>query len=327
MDYRTLTPTGLEVSSLCLGTWRFGHESDGKVEINREQSHRLLDAAWDLGINFIDTANRYGTPCGTSETYIGEWIQDVEREAVVIASKVCLPMGDHPNNEGLSRKHIRHQIDETLERLGTDYLDIYYIHRWDERTPIEETLSVLDDLIREGKVDYIGASSMASWQFCKALWKSEVYDLESFRIAQPPLDATRQSYDEFLPYAMNEYLDLCEDQNLAVCPYSPLAGGFLTGKYSKDGMDDDGSRRDREAKFDDWYVSERSWHVLDAVEAVAEEVGATLAQVALRWLIDLNRFTTVPVVGARTVKQLKENAGTVDVSLSDEQHDRITNVE
>jgi len=324
MEYTTLGSTGTTVSQLCFGTWRFGKETGGVVETNEEQAHKLLDAAWDHGINFIDTANVYGTPHGTSEEYIGNWLADHDREDFVIASKVYFPFrGGGPNDEGLGRKHIRDQIAGTLDRLDTDYLDLYYIHRWDEETPIEKTLHTLDRLVEEGKIDHLGASTMAGWQLTKALWKSDIDGLERFEVAQPLFHAAYR--DDVV-----NYLDVCADQDLAVCPYSPLAGGFLTGKYEqgeegpKSVVGPDGSRASIDDRFDDWYGSARGWHVLDEIQTVADELDATPAQVALRWLIQQDRFTTVPIVGARTVDQLDENAGAVDIELTRDQHDRIS---
>ncbi|WP_306057251.1 aldo/keto reductase [Natronococcus wangiae] len=325
MEYTTLGNTGTTVSKLCFGTWRFGRETgDLENETDREEAHELLDACRDRGINFIDTANVYGNPDGTSEEWIGEWLEDHDREDFVIASKVYFPFDGWgepgPNDSGLGRKHIRAQIEGTLERLGTDYLDLYYIHRWDDDTPIEETMSVLTDLVREGKVHYLGASTMAAWKLTKALWTSDVEGLERFDVTQPMVNAAH--YD-----AVGDYLDVCADQDLAVCPYSPLAGGFLTGKYDRaeDGSVEapDGSRGDFDDVFEDRYATDRAWDVLEAVESVADEVDASPAQVSLRWLMDQDRFTCVPIVGARTTDQLEENVGAVELDLSDEQFERI----
>ncbi|WP_254768020.1 aldo/keto reductase [Salinilacihabitans rarus] len=327
MEYTRLGSTGTTVSQLCFGTWRFGRETDGVVETDREEAHELLDAAWERGINFVDTANVYGTPHGTSEEYIGEWLEDHDREDFVLASKVYFPFdgwGDPgPNDSGLGRKHVRAQIEGTLDRLGTDYLDLYYIHRWDENTPIRETLRALTELVREGKVHYLGASTMAAWQLTKALWTADVDGLERFEVTQPLFHAGYRD-------DITDYLDVCADRDLAVCPYSPLAGGFLTGKYERVDEDDptafegpEGARGSLDDRFEDYYLSERGWHVLDEVRAVADELDATPAQVALRWLIEQPNFTCVPIVGARTVDQLDENVGAVDLSLSDEQFDRI----
>ncbi|MFC6826073.1 aldo/keto reductase [Halopelagius fulvigenes] len=326
LNYRRLGTTGTKVSELCFGTWRFGRKTGGVLETSKEEAHELLDAYVERGGNFIDTANVYGDPNGTSEDWIGDWLSDRDREQFVIASKVYFGFDDdNPNGSGLSRTHVRNQIEGTLDRLGTDYLDLYYIHRWDEETPIEETLSTLNRLVEEGKVNYLGASTMAAWQLTKALWKSDVEGYERFEVTQPLFHA---GYYEDVA----DYLDVCGDQGLAVCPYSPLAGGFLTGKYERADPDDptiveapDGSRADFDERFDQFYLSERGWHVLDAVKEVAEEEDATPAQVSLRWLMDYPDATVVPIVGARTVDQLDENVGAAEVDLSDDQWERITN--
>ena len=325
MDYRQLGSTGTRVSELCFGTWRFGRRTSGVLETDESDAHELLDAFADAGGNFIDSANVYGDPNGTSESYIGNWLAERDRADFVITSKVYFGFDDtNPNGSGLSRTHIRNQIEGTLDRLGTDYLDLYYIHRWDENTPIEETLSTLDALVEEGKVNYLGASTMAAWQLTKALWKSDSNDYERFEVTQPLFHAGYYKDVE-------EYLSVCADQELAVCPYSPLAGGFLTGKYTRVDPDDpksvrapDGSRGSFDDRFERFYLSERGWKVLDEIRSVADEVDATPAQISLRWLMDQQAFTCIPIVGARTVDQLEENVAAADVSISREQHDRIT---
>ncbi|ELZ59738.1 MULTISPECIES: aldo/keto reductase [unclassified Haloferax] len=326
LDYRRLGSTGTRVSELCFGTWRFGRKSSGVLETDEEEAHELLDAFEERGGNFIDTANVYGNPNGTSEEYIGNWLAERDREDYVLASKVYFPFDeDNPNGRGLSRTHIRNQIEGTLDRLDTDYLDLYYIHRWDEETPIEETLRALNGLVEEGKVNYLGASTMASWQLTKALWKSDVHDYARFDVTQPLFHAGY--YED-----VKDYLDVCGDQDIAVCPYSPLAGGFLTGKYERADPDDpteyvapDGARGSFDERFDRFYVSERGWKVLDEIRAVADEVDASPAQVALRWLMDYPEATVVPIVGARTTDQLDENVGAADVDISTDQWERIMN--
>src|SRR6056297_365992 len=328
MDYVRLGSTGTKVSQLCFGTWRFGRETGGVVETGKDEAHDLLDAAWDRGINFIDTANVYGTPNGLSEEYIGDWLAHHDRSDFVVASKVYFPFDGWgepgPNDSGLGRKHVRRQIEGTLDRLGTDYLDLYYIHRWDENTPIRETLRTLTDLVREGKVNHLGASTMAAWTLTKALWTADVEGLERFDVTQPMVNAAH--YDD-----VGDYLDVCADQDLAVCPYSPLAGGFLTGKYDRADPDDpksvrapDGSRGSFDERFERFYLSERGWKVLEEIRAVADEVDASPAQVSWRWLMDQEEFTCVPIVGARTPDQLEENLGAAEVSISSDQHDRLT---
>jgi aryl-alcohol dehydrogenase-like predicted oxidoreductase len=319
MEYRRLGSTGLEVSPVCLGTWRFGKETGGVVETDREDAHELLDAYAERGGNFVDTANGYGG--GDSERWIGEWLDDRDREDFVVASK-CFWSTVSRFQENLSKKNVRAEVEGSLDRLGTDYLDILYLHRFDDETPIEHTLRAVDDLVSEGKVHYVGISTCDAWKLAKGLWKADVENYEAFSVTQPLFHAAY--YED-----VAEYLDVCADQDIAVCPYSPLAGGFLTGKYERvgDGTYDIDAPADTRADFDemftDWYVSERGWHVLDAVRAVADEVDATPAQVALRWLMDQPDFDCVPIVGARTVDQLDENLDAIGVSITDEQFDRI----
>ena len=325
MEYRQLGSTGTRVSELCFGTWRFGRKTGGVLETDEDEAHELLDTFADHGGNFIDSANVYGDPNGTSESYIGSWLEDRDREQFVLTSKVYFDSDEtNPNGSGLSRTHIRNQIDKTLDALGTDYLDLYYIHRWDENTPIEETLSTLDRIVEEGKINYLGASTMAAWQLTKALWKSDVNGYQRFDVTQPLFHAGYYKDVE-------DYLDVCADQDLAVCPYSPLAGGFLTGKYERADPDDpnsvrapDGSRGSFDERFERFYLSERGWKVLDEIRAVADEVDASPAQVSLRWLMDQEDVTCVPIVGARTTDQLEENLGAAEVSISSDQHDRLT---
>lgn len=320
MQYTTLGSTGTAVSELCFGTWRFGKESGNVVETDREQAHRLLDAAWEAGINFIDTANVYGDPNGTSERWIGEWLADRDREDFVIASKVYFDVEDRPNRGGLSRKHLRAQLEQSLERLGTEYLDIYYIHRWDAATPIRETLATLNEFVRDGRVHYLGASMMQPWQLMKALATSERNGWERFEVTQPRYNAAYRDAQKPGDTHVDTYVDLCLDQGLAVCPYSPLEGGFLTGKYEREAETPEGSRGD----LREWDGFEnRQWNVLDAVEAVAEESGASPAQVALRWLME-RPFDCVPIIGARTVEQLGDNVGATELKLTDDQLVRIT---
>lgn len=310
MEYTRLGTTGLCVSKLCFGTWRFNAEAeDGSVETDRETAHKLLDTFAEHGGNFIDTANSYGE--GDSERWIGEWLTKRDREDFVIASKVYNAAVSRFSNN-LSRKNIRAEIEGSLERLDTDYLDIYYIHRFDDETPVRETLLTLSQLIEEGKVHYIAASSMAAWKLTKALWQSDVHGFERFEVTQPRFNAA---------YRPQEYLDVCADQGLAVCPYSPLSGGFLTGKYAEGNIP-----ADSRAALRDWDLdfSDQQWRVLAAVQEVADEINATPAQVSLRWLVDQREFTCVPIFGARSIEQMEENVSSINIALSEDQFDRIT---
>ncbi|MFC7213543.1 aldo/keto reductase [Saliphagus sp. GCM10025334] len=319
MHYRRLGTTGLQVSPLCLGTWRFGQESNGVLETDRETAHDLLSAFADRGGNFIDTANGYGD--GDSERWIGEWLDERDREDYVIASK-CFWSTVSRFQENLSKKNVRAEVEGSLERLGTDYLDVLYLHRFDDETPVEQTLRAVDDLVSDGKVHYVGLSTADAWKLTKGLWKADVNNYEAFTVTQPLFHAAY--YED-----VAEYLDVCADQNLAVCSYSPLAGGFLTGKYERAGEDTydldapEGTRAQLDDRFLDYYVSERGWHVLEMVREIADECDASPAQVAIRWLIDQPDFDCVPIIGARTVDQLEENLGALEVDLSDEQFDRI----
>lgn len=326
MEYTTLGPTGLEVSKLCLGTWRFGEVTDGTEETTRAEAHDLLDVAHDEGINFIDTADRYGDPPGTAEEYLGDWLADHDREEFVLASKVGIQYRDRPNHGGLSRTHVRRQIDGTLERLGTDYVDLYYVHRLDGRTPIAEVVRTLNALVDEGKVNYLGVSTMAAWELATFLWRADAADLEAPVVTQPPVDATLQNWKRYDRFDLHRYLEVCADADLGVVPYSPLAGGLLTGKYDRGG--DAPSEARASLVPDDFrrkYLSETAWDVVDAVEGVAADVGATPAQVALRWVMDqtVGAGPMIPLMGARTPDQLRDNVGAVDLDLAEEHLDRI----
>lgn len=325
MEYVRLGRSGLEVSQLCLGTWMFGTETEvGKTVTDHNEAHEVLDAAWEEGINFFDTANVYGD--GDSERYIGDWLSDHERENFVVASKCYFDT--HGRQEvSLSRKAIRAEIQGTLDRLNTDYLDIYYVHGWHDPSPVEETLSALNDLVREGRIHYLGMSNFAAWQLMKCQWLADANGWESVSVTQPRFNAidhyphTDDSEEQPLP----GLLDACRDQDIAVASYGPLAGGFLTGKYERgpDGevRGPDGSRADLSDNFGPF--SDRAWGVLEAVEEVAEELDASPAQVALRWVIDLDGLPSIPIVGARSSEQMEENVGAVDLSLSEQQHARI----
>lgn len=325
MEYVRLGRSGVEVSQLCLGTWMFGTEGqDGTVATDREEAMEVLDAAWDAGINFFDTANNYGE--GSSEEYIGEWLTDHERENFVIASKVYFDTRGR-QEVGLSRKIVRAEIEGTLERLNTDYLDLYYIHGWHDPSPIEETLAALNDLVREGRVHYLGVSNFAAWQLMQCQWLTDVHDWAPITVIQPRYNAV-----DHVPYTVDPseqplpgLFDACRDQEIAVAPYGPLAGGFLTGKYSQ-GQDGtvrgpDGSRIDLSDNFGPF--SDRAWAVLEAVRDVADTLGASPAQVALRWVMDADGLASVPIAGARSPDQVTENAGAVDLDLDEEQYRRI----
>ena len=311
MEHVPLGSTGLSVSEVCLGTAMFGREyDDGTLATSPDDAHEILDLAYDRGVTFFDTANTYGS--GQSERIIGDWLDSHDRGEFVVASKVYWNQVS-PLTENLSRNAILTEIEGTLDRLGTDYLDLYYIHRWDDGTPIRETLRTLDGLVEEGTVRYLGISTAAAWKLTKALWTSDVDGLERFEVTQPKFNAAYR--DE-----VRDYLDVCVDQGLAIVPYSPLEGGFLTGKYERDADAPSGSRGDVQGWAD---FTDRQWDVLDAVTAVADELDVAPAQVGLRWLVQ-HDAVTAPILGVRTVEQTEENLGVLDVSLSADQFERIS---
>lgn len=315
MQYTELGATGLEVSRLCFGTSRFDREVSGEIQTTRDEAHTLLSAFAEHGGNFIDTAEIYGG--GSSESWIGEWLDGRDREDYVLASKIAGPRDGRPNRSGLSRKRVRAAVTDTLERLGTDYLDICYIHWWDDATPIEETITALSELVREGTIHYLGASNVSSPQLVTSLWRSDVAGAQRFDILQPRYNAAYREEPA-------ELLEVCKGEGIGICPYSALEQGFLTGKYERTANGVVGPERSR-GELQEWAgFEERQWRVLEAVREVADAVEATPTQVALRWLMDHERFTCVPIVAARTVEQLEDNAGAVEVELSTEQREQIT---
>ncbi len=310
MEYRNLGNTGLKVSELCLGTMQFGWTADESL------AFEILNAAFDAGINFIDTADIYsrwvdGNPGGVAETMIGKWLKkyNIPRHQVIIATKVRGPMGKGPNDEGLSRYHIMQAVEASLRRLDIDYIDLYQAHWYDERTPIGETLRALDDLIHQGKVRYIGASNYPAWRLLQALWASDKNSCASYVSLQPHYNlAHRKEFER-------ELAAVCETYGIGVIPYSPLAGGFLTGKYQP-GESLPASVRADSAKRR--YFNERGWAILGAAQKIATEYGVSVSRVALAWLL-ANPLVTSPIIGPRTIAQLEDNLGGAGLRLSDEE--------
>ena len=316
LDAVSLGRTGLKVSEVAFGTWRFGRENDeGDVEVGRERAHELLDAYADAGGRFIDTADMYGS--GRAEQYIGEWLAERDREDFVIASKIYWPTRDDPNGRGLNRKHLRNNIDEILERLGTDYVDLLYVHRWDDDTPAREFMRTLNGFVRDGEVNYLGASTFEpnAWKVAKANEIACREGYEPFTVAQPRYNAVNREIE-------GNYLDMCRDYDVGIVPWSPLAGGFLTGKYTRGEEPPAGTRGATDQQFVDSYLTPENFGALEAVVAVAEDVGATPAQVSLAWLCHHDQVVA-PISGARTPDQLSENLAAADISLTAEQFDRI----
>ncbi|MEI5097910.1 aldo/keto reductase [Streptomyces sp. PmtG] len=304
MEQRCLGGTGLQVSELCFGAMMFGGGAEERT------AHRMLDAFTDAGGTFIDTADVYGQ--GVSEEILGRWLKGRVRDDLVIATKVFLPMGEGPNARGLSRKHVLSAVDASLRRLGTDHIDLYQTHVWDAATPIEETLSTLDTLVRAGKVRYLGASNHSPGQLQKVLDVARARSWEPYVCLQP-------IYNLLAREAEWELLPLCRAEGVGVIPYSPLHAGWLSGKFRR------GAEPPKDARGSgSWQerATEATWRVVDAVLAVAGECARTPAQVALRWLLQ-RPGVTAPIVGARTVEQLTDNLGAVGWELGDEQLRRL----
>jgi aryl-alcohol dehydrogenase-like predicted oxidoreductase len=325
LDNTPLGETGLAVSELAFGTWRFGrrlvdgeerYDEPGVVEVGEERAMELLDAYAAGGGNFIDTADKYGD--GRAEEWIGNWLADRDREDFVVATKVHRPRrpGD-PNGRGLNRKHVRRQIDRSLERLGTDYVDLLYCHRWDDRTPAAEVMRTLDGLVESGKVNYLGLSSGApdAWKVVRANEVAERKGYEPFTVTQPRYSVVDREVEP-------NYLPMCRAYGLGVVPWSPLAWGFLTGKYTRDDRPAE-TTASADDRFAERYLTERNFEALDVVVDVAESAGATPAQVALAWQLH-HPDVTAPILGARTVEQLSENLGAAEVSLTDAEVERLT---
>ena len=313
MEYTRLGSTGTKVSRICLGCMSYGTPEWRPWVLSEEESMPFFRRAVEAGINFFDTADMYSQ--GESERVTGKALKEyATRDEVVIATKVFNPMGDHPNAKGLSRKHIMNSIDASLERLDTDFVDLYQIHRFDPETPIEETMEALDDVVKAGKARYIGASSMAAWQFAKAQYTADLGGLTRFVTMQNHYNLIyREEEREMNPF--------CEDQGVGLIPWSPQARGFLTGTRTRDkGGQTERSKSDSIAH--DMYFSESDFAVLEATQAVAAEKGVSPAQVALAWVMH-QPAVSAPIVGATKMKHLDEAIATVDVKLSDEEMARL----
>jgi aryl-alcohol dehydrogenase-like predicted oxidoreductase len=295
----------VRVTELCLGAMTFGRE------IDEAASRAILDRFLDAGGTFVDTADVYGG--GASEEILGRSL-GARRDGIVLATKFRMPLGDDPNSGGASRRHIREAVEASLRRLQTEWIDLYQIHCWDPLAPLEETISTLDDLVREGKVRYVGASNYTAWQLAKALGLAALHRWEPFASLQPQYSlACRDIERELLP--------LCREEGLAVLPWSPLGGGLLTGKYRR-GEEPPPQSRAGDSTPSSFLMRERlkeenNFAVAEAVGKVAAEVGKTPAQVALNWVLTRDGVTA-PILGARTLEQLDDNLGAVGWALDDE---------
>ncbi len=313
MEYIRFGNTGMTVSRLCLGTMTYGIPNERwPWALNEEQSRPFIQKALELGFNFFDTADVYSL--GVSEEVVGRALRDfAKRDDIVLATKVCSPMGPGPNDRGLSRKHIMSAIDASLKRLGTDYVDLYQIHRWDYQTPIEETMEALHDVVKSGKARYIGASSMYSWQFAKAQYTADLNGWTRFVSMQPHYNLIyREEEREMLPF--------CEDQKIAVIPWSPLARGLLTGKRTKERNETERSKTDAFGKS--LYEMDTDFDIVNRVTEIAEQKGIPNAQVALAWMLSKQAITS-PIIGASKPGHLEDAAGALSVKLTEEEITRL----
>ncbi|MDZ8107660.1 MAG: aldo/keto reductase [Nostoc sp. DedQUE12a] len=307
--YVNLGKSGLKVSRIALGTMTYGDRKLREWVLEEEESRPFIKLALDLGINFFDTADVYSL--GASEEILGRALKDfAKRDQVVIATKVHGKVGDGPNDRGLSRKHIFDSIDASLRRLQTDYVDLYQIHRWDYETPIEETLEALHDLVKIGKVRYLGISSVYAWQFAKALFLADQHSWNRFVSIQNHYNLVyREEEREIIPLSL--------DQGIGIIPWSPLARGFLAGNRSKE----DYGQTVR-AKTDEFahklYYQDSDFQIVDRVVELAQKRGVKPAQIALAWLLH-QPGVTAPIVGATKIEHLKEAVEAVDLKLSDEE--------
>jgi len=309
MDYRKLGRTGLKVSPLCMGTMQFGWSLD------EADTHRILSASLDAGINFFDTADIYsrwvdGNPGGVSETFIGSWMKqnNIPRDQIVLATKVRGQMGKGPNDQGLSRVHIINAVEASLRRLQTDHIDLYQSHWTDDDTPIEETLRAFDDLTKQGKVRYVGASNYAAWELVQALWTSDKNSLVRYDSLQPHYNLIHR--DEF----ERELHAVCKAYEIAVIPYSPLAGGFLTGKYRRNSPLPESKRAEGRKSA----MTDKNLALIDEMEVIALCHSATISQVALAWML-VDPVITSPIIGATSIEQLNENLGVLQVKLDEDE--------
>ncbi len=320
MEYRLLGRTGVRVSPVCLGTMNFGYRTDEATATT------IIQKAIVEGINFIDTANFYGQPAkgghgqGITEEIVGKALRDV-RDRIVLATKFYLPMNlDDPNARGGSRRHVIQQCDASLKRLQTDYIDLYQMHRPDPHVPIDETLRALDDLVRAGKVRYIGTSQFPAWQIMEALWASSDWHLNRFVTEQPRYNMLHRSIE-------NELVPMAQQYGIAILAYAPLQGGLLSGKYRRNKPIPKDSRLKDDA-WQDWatsYLSDRVYDVLDVLEELAAAKDATVSQIAVAWVIAQSGITST-IIGPRTMTHLQDNLDAIALTLSAEDLERIASV-
>jgi aryl-alcohol dehydrogenase-like predicted oxidoreductase len=305
MEYVNLGPTGLKVSRLCLGAMTYGSKQWRPWVLEEEEARPFIRQALESGINYFDTADMYSV--GKSEEVLGRALKDfAARDRVVVATKVYMQMSDDPNDRGLSRKHIMHSIDRSLRRLGTDYVDLYQIHRFDASTPIDETLRALDDVVRAGKALYIGASAMYGWQFMKMLAASD-------RLGAARFSTMQNYYNVIYREEEREMLPLCRAEGIAVTPFSPLARGFVVGNRRKEDYGETVRAKTDEYSRRQYYRAE-DFAIVDRVTEIAHKRGLNNAQVALAWVLHQPGITA-PIIGASKPGHLEDAIGALKVKL------------
>ena len=307
MQYRTLGRCGVKVSQMCLGTMMFGEPTDERTSLE------MIGRALDAGINFLDTADKYNA--GESERVVGKALEG-RREQIVLATKVTLPMGEGPNMSGSSRKHIIEGCEASLRRLGTDYIDIYYLHKPDPDTPIEESLSAMNHLVQQGKVLYVGLSNFPAWRVADAFGAQALAGWDPLVVVQPLYNIANRDIEV-------ELLPACEELGLGVVSYSPIARGVLTGKYAKGDTVPEDSRAGRgNERLMQTEFRPSNFELAQEVVAIAEEIGCTAAQLAVAWVM-ANELVTCPIIGPRTPEQLDDNLGALEVEITPEIEARI----
>ncbi|MDJ0771103.1 MAG: aldo/keto reductase [Ilumatobacter sp.] len=320
MESTYLGRSGLKVSEFAFGTMTFGREADEAT------SHAMLDLFTERGGNFIDTADVYGN--GTADEVFARWLAGKNRDDVVVASKVRFPTGEGMNDVGLSRKHVISSLEASLRRLGTDHLDLFQIHCWDRGTPIEETLTTLDQLVRDGKVRYLGSSNLRGWQLQKMIDTSRQLGLEAFVSHQPQYNLLARETEW-------EVLEVCAAEGVGVIPWAPLRGGWLSGRYTREMAGPPEGSRVKTAEEQGWsetwarYATEHTWGIVDELRRIAEAHGTSPATVAIRWVAQ-HAVVTAPILGASRFEQLESNLGAIDIELTEDDMaalDRVSHVD
>ncbi len=305
MLYKKMGRTGLKVSTFCLGTMNFGSQVDEKG------AAQIIDKALDAGVNFFDTADVYTG--GRSEEIVGKILKE-KRDSIVLATKVRGKVGEGINDSGLSRKHVIKGIEDSLRRLQTDYIDVYYAHMPDHDTSLEETIRAMSDLVQQGKVRYIACSNYTAWELCKSLWISDKYNRERFEFVQSPYNLVTRDIE-------NELLPLCASEGIGVCVYNPLAAGILTGKHDKNKPPTEGGRFTLEGigkNYSNRYWNEVNFKAVELLKKTAMEYGRSLAQLSLAWVFN-NKTVTATICGASSLVQLEQNLEATEIRLSEEE--------